>query len=57
MVRVQGYYEFVLVTETPACPAYPAYPAYRQAGGRQESKNCDELINYTDCVRYSCVLI
>ena len=45
MVRVQEYYEFVLVTETPACPAYPAYPAYRQAGGRQESKNRDKQLS------------
>ena len=36
-----GHYKFVLGVGAPACPAY------RQAGGRQESKNHDELINYT----------
>ena len=42
-MRVPGcnnHYKFVLSAGAPACPAY------RQAGGRQESKNRDDLSRF-----------
>jgi len=45
-----GHYEFVLSAGAPACPAY------RQAGGRQESKNCDKQLTHIVRVSLSVLL-